>query len=75
MEIFYCTTATLGQLHVVVVIVVFVLFHYFSFGIGYSSVWLFAKLARRGARAEDEPVVRAIGLGNVGQEAEEDQGK
>ena len=70
MEIFYCATATLGQLHVVVVIVVFVLFHDFGFGIGYSSVGLLARLAR----AEAELVGRAIGLGNVGQEAEEDQG-
>jgi len=61
----------------VVVIVLFVLFHDFGFGIGigYSSVGLLARPVRRGARAEAELVGRAIGLGNVGQEAEEDQGK
>ena len=46
MEIFYCATATLGQLHVVVFIVVFVLLHDFGFGIGYSFVGLLAKLAK-----------------------------
>ena len=67
MEIFYCATATLGQLHVVVVIVVFVLFHDFGFGIGYSFVGLLAKLATRGARAEAELVGRAIGKGGSGE--------
>ena len=61
MEIFYCATATLGQLHVVVVIVVFVLFHDFGFGIGYSSVGLLAKFGRRGVKAKAELVGPAIG--------------